>query len=468
MTVSAAESVAARFLHSALGDQGAAHTTEEAVAWLKGMSADGHLVVRQIPLDQLKDWSMHSASGELVHKSGRFFRVAGLRAQSDLGPIREWDQPIIDQPEIGVLGIIAKEMDGRLHFLMQAKMEPGNPLGVQLTPTVQATRSNYTQVHQGTRPPFIDYFLERGRAKVLVDQLQVEQGSAFLRKRNRNIIVETTDELEVDEGFRWLTLGQVKNLLALPNVVSMDTRTVLACIPLAEPRATHASPLREFAAQILGSYSALDAASTDEEVLGWLTELRCQHQLILQRVGLQELRGWHISELEVAHEDGRFFRVLGVEIEADSREVVRWNQPLLGAVEQGLIAFLVTEIDGTLHCLVQAKIEAGGFDTLTIAPTVQIALGYEQRNDVLSWPPFTELVEDAPAKSIRYSCVQSEEGGRFFRVENEYRFVQVEDGQKLDLPPNFLWVTLRQLHELLRFGLVGVEARSLLSCLRFT
>ena len=160
--------------------------------------------------------------------------------------------------------------------------------------------------------------------------------------------------------------------------------------------------------------------------------------------------------------------MLGVEVEADSREVVRWNQPLLGSVEQGLIAFVVSEIDGLLHFLVQARIEAGGIDTLTLAPTVQIALGYDQRSDALGWPPFAELVDDPPAHAIRYSCVQSEEGGRFFRVENEYRIVQVEDGGKLDLPPNFLWLSLRQLHQLLRFGLVGVEARSLLACLRFT
>jgi NDP-hexose 2,3-dehydratase len=31
---------------------------------------------------------------------------------------------------------------------------------VQLTPTVQATYSNYTQVHQGTRPRYVEYFLE--------------------------------------------------------------------------------------------------------------------------------------------------------------------------------------------------------------------------------------------------------------------------------------------------------------------
>src|SRR4029077_14847778 len=115
--------------------------------------------------------------------------VHGITVCADNGAVREWEQPIIDQPEIGILGIVVKQFEDQMLFLMQAKLEPGNPAGVQLTPTVQATRSNYTQVHQGAKPKYLDYFLERGTSNVLVDQLQFEQGSTFLKKRNRNIIV---------------------------------------------------------------------------------------------------------------------------------------------------------------------------------------------------------------------------------------------------------------------------------------
>ena len=46
-----------------------------------------------------------------------------------------------------------------LHCLMQAKMEPGNVNPLQLSPTVQATRSNYTQVHRGTGTRYLEYFV---------------------------------------------------------------------------------------------------------------------------------------------------------------------------------------------------------------------------------------------------------------------------------------------------------------------
>ena len=96
---------------------------------------------------------------------------------------------------------------------------------------MQATKSNYTQVHQGAGPRYVEYFLEPGRGRGLVDQLQYEQASTFLGKRNRNMVMLIDEDVPVHEDFRWFTLGQVKQLLLVPNLVSMDARTVLSCIP---------------------------------------------------------------------------------------------------------------------------------------------------------------------------------------------------------------------------------------------
>ena len=69
---------------------------------------------------------------------------------------KNWDQPIIVQKEIGILGILKKNNK----YLLQAKFEPGNINKIQISPTVQATKSNYTQVHGGKKVPFLNYFLK--------------------------------------------------------------------------------------------------------------------------------------------------------------------------------------------------------------------------------------------------------------------------------------------------------------------
>ena len=64
--------------------------------------------VRQIPFSQLTDWKFDENTGDLMHSSGRFFRVQGLRAKTDLAHLNGWEQPIVNQPEFGILGIIVK------------------------------------------------------------------------------------------------------------------------------------------------------------------------------------------------------------------------------------------------------------------------------------------------------------------------------------------------------------------------
>lgn len=71
-----------------------------------------------------------------------FFSIDGIRIATNYLDVSTWDQPIINQPEIGFLGFITKKIGGVVHFLAQAKIEPGNLNIVQLSPTLQATRSN--------------------------------------------------------------------------------------------------------------------------------------------------------------------------------------------------------------------------------------------------------------------------------------------------------------------------------------
>src|SRR5581483_5965782 len=150
--------------------QGAAHLfTESALAarsvsqfrpWWSLRAQSNRFNVRQIAFDELIDWRFDPETGNLSHSSGRFFTIEGLHVRSDYGPIGEWSQPIINQPEIGILGIIVKSFDGVPHCLMQAKMEPGNVNTLQLSPTVQATSSNYTRAHSGSGVRYLEYFAD--------------------------------------------------------------------------------------------------------------------------------------------------------------------------------------------------------------------------------------------------------------------------------------------------------------------
>ena len=225
-------SIEYHFLKSVLTIDNTVLSINDFFDWLEDKKKSTQHNIKPIPFSKLREWSFNSLTGNLEHSSGKFFSIEGIQVKTNWGALSNWQQPIINQSEIGFLGIITKKIDGTLYFLMQAKIEPGNINAVQISPTLQATKSNYTQVHKGASPLYLEYFMERrGDVVVLLDQLQSEQGARFLKKRNRNIIIEVTSDIEVRDDFCWLTLGQIKQLLAYDNIINMDTRTVISGIP---------------------------------------------------------------------------------------------------------------------------------------------------------------------------------------------------------------------------------------------
>lgn len=415
---------------------------DETHAWLADRARVNIFAVDRIPFPAMDAWSFESGTGNLIHQTGRFFSVQGLHVTA--GELH-WQQPVIVQPEIGILGVLAREFNGVLHFLMQAKMEPGNINRLQLSPTVQATRSNYTKAHRGAAVRYLEYFMEPQAERVLVDVLQSEHGSWFYHKSNRNMVVEARGNVPVHEDFRWLTLGQLGELLRRDNVVNMDSRTVLACLPVG------------------GGRGRSLALHRDTELLSWFTAQRARHEVRARLVPLHSVRGWRRTTDTIENEQGRYFRVVAVAVEAGNREVTRWTQPLFEPCGVGVTAFLVRRIEGVPHLLINARMEGGLIGAVEIGPTVQYTpVNYAGKPS----PPFVDYVLSADRSQVRYECVHSEEGGRFLNAESRYLFVDAKEDVPVDPPPGYLWVTPAQLTGLLRYGHhVNVQARTLVACL---
>jgi oxidase EvaA len=442
--------LAERLARSVAATEGAGIATRDVPCWLAERRGACKARVRRIPFAELDGWSFAPGTGDLRHRSGRFFSVEGLQAESSRAegpPDTQWQQPIIVQPEIGILAILAKELDGILHFLMQTKMEPGNPGLVQISPTVQATRSNYTKAHGGAGVKYLEYFTDPDRGRVITDVLQSEHGSWFYHKRNRNLIVETDEDVPVGDDFRWLTLGQLGALLRQDNVVNMDARTVLASAPI---------PHQEYG-----------ALSSDRELVSWLTGERARHDLRARRISLRQVAGWHRDEASIYRDDRRFFEVMAVSVEGAGREVTSWTQPLIEPVGPGIVAFAYRTFGGVPHVLVQARVEGGFRDTVELGPTVQCVPANYAQLPASQRPLFLDLMLDAPASQIRYSAVHSEEGGRFLNADSCYLIVETDELTTPAQPPaGYRWVTPAQLTWLAgHSGYANVQARSLLATL---
>lgn len=438
--------------------------TEDFLDWFEGRKKANKFSVEKIPLNKLDKWAFDSETKMLAHESGKFFKIKGLRVVTKE---KTWDQPIMDQPEIGILGIITKKFNGVRHFLMQAKMEPGNIGLVQLSPTVQATKSNYSLVHKGNSPKYIEYFLDRKKSTILIDQLQTEFGRRFLRKRNRNIIVDVNEEIPVYEDFKWLTLGEIKNLLEKNNFVNLDSRSVISCINFLD-EVLDPELAREvgqgFKKDLFFSMTRSESLYSLNDLLNWLTEMKSQADLSVEEIPLKDLNNWVVNDDEIKHAQGNFFKVIGASVIAGNREVGSWNQPLIEHSSPGLVGFLAKKFNGVLHFLMQAKMEPGSFSIVEIVPTVECD-DIEGRLRNNKTPKFLEFFISATKEKIKYDSFQSLEGGRFYHCQN--RCIVLETDADFPVPENYRWMTLNQIIPLIKHNYFNIDARGLLTYLKF-
>jgi len=200
--------------------------------WLDEKRRNYNAVTNEIGVKGLEGWHIEK-TGNIVHDSGKFFSIIGVKVTGAYDrEVPSWTQPMMKQNECGILGILCKKINGTTHYLLQAKYEPGNMHKLQLSPTLQATESNLKQVHKGKKPLFAEYFEERGKGKVIVNVVSVEDGGRFYLKTNRNMIVEIdeNEKIELPGNFLWVSLYQLKKLLKNDNVVNSLTRSILGSL----------------------------------------------------------------------------------------------------------------------------------------------------------------------------------------------------------------------------------------------
>lgn len=427
------------------------------VEWLARHAEQHQLRVDARPVDRLDGW-LRDPRGNLVHRSGRFFSVRGVRTTDQEDRQVSLGQPLLLQRDVGILGILRTTFDGVPHYLLQAKIEPGNPGQVQLSPTVQATRSNYSAAHRGTAVPYLDHFYPLPSGRVVIDSLQGEHGGVFYHKHNRNMVVEVSNTVPVLPGFRWLRLDEVAELLLLDHVVNMDSRSVLSLLP---PPQDSGPSLYE-----------------DSEIHSWLTRQRAADLYVSDLVDLDDVGSTHQLGAPgrtdvrdgVLTWEGAPFRVLGVEVSGGGREVSSWHQPMVELRGERVESLTTATFRGQPHLLVRAVRHHGTAQGVDLGPTSSLVDG---RPDpwALPRPVLAEHVRGATHGEedgvvVRYDVRLSEEGGRFHQASASYRIVHHPHAPTREPGPDHRWVTPRQLRDLVEHGAcVSVQTRSLLATL---
>lgn len=448
---------------------GNVNKTSELLGWIQELNANTYVNVEQTSIAEDPFWFYDDYRGEILNRKRSFFSVLGMRYFLNERFVSE--QPIILQKEIGYLGIIVKEIDGVLNFLMQAKIEPGNINHIQISPTIQATKSNFTRVHGGRVPYYFEYFEQaKKNGVVLYDQIQSEQGSRFDSKRNRNIILLLDKEIEVYPNYKWMTLGQIKELMKIDNLINMDTRTVLAGIPFAadfyteEEKEQAAGFFKDQA--LYHSIFRAKAADTLASVTSILNDYKMFQDVKRVMVPLNQLVDWEVDEYGVACRKRADFVVRYYDIEISGREVHKWSQPLFKAEHRALYVLLTKVTQGIRWFLVSLQPEIGNFDKVELGPSLQIADPGEYDAQDLVYKIFSKY--ERGHTGVLNDVVLSEEGGRFYHEQNRNVIIEIkeEDAERVPTGKEYLWVDYNCLNFFVQTNnCMNIQLRNLLALL---
>lgn len=446
---------------------GNVYSTQDLLDWIYNLNRNTYVNIKECSIYDSDFWIYDQKLGKVTNKKNAFFSVVGMQLLEDKSVICE--QPIIYQPEIGFLGVICKVCDGVLNFLIQAKVEPGNVNVVQLSPTIQATKSNFMRVHGGALPTYFEYFENLDHYRVLYDQIQSEQASRFYKKRNRNIILLVNEDIPVFTNYRWMTLGQIKEFMNINNLVNMDIRTVLSGLPLLNACSENPTgKMTEFFCD-RSLYDSLFTGNLQEKlpsVFQKLNDYKMFKEVTTSEIPLYELREWTIDEYGITCKNEANFCVRYFDIEISGREVQKWTQPLFKATGSATFGLISQVQNGIRKFLIQFRPEIGSFDRIEIGPSIQWEPCHKIDEDNVVDHYFRELLNDPD--SIMKDVVLSEEGGRFYQDQNRNVIVDLPSEKILKLDQictkSYMWADYGILNYLVQMNnCLNIQLRNLLS-----
>ncbi len=415
----------------------------------------------------LDKWKFYNNS--IKHITGRFFNIKAIKVELNQ---ENWYQPIIEQPEVGLLALLGTIRNGRLEFLIQFKVEPGNINYVQLSPTIQATKSNLDNVHKGGRVRFIELIKNKSeKDEILLDSELSEQNSKFLRKTNRNIIkIIDSKNITVEDNFIWLTIGQIKQLSLQDNLINMDLRSILSGLSLIddieediELYKFNNDTEKYLYQNELKNYNIYKSKNLLLKLSNYIQE----NNRFIEFVKFNELVNWDVNAREIKHKEERFFRIIGTKISVLGREVNTWEQPLIKSENNGHNVLFYFKDSNSIKLLVQFKIECGSIKLAEIAPTIQT------NNNKLKNVEEKYLYDIylLNRSNLNFFVKQSEEGGRFYREENYNSLLEIDKNQKIIIENNiksnrYHWIELGNIiYHIKHGGPINMQLRGIIAML---
>ena len=399
--------------------------------WISYQKKKNSMKSFKINISDILNWKIDNK--KIYNCNRNFFSIVPFKFKKGK---TTWFQPLIIQKEVGILGILKKKIQSADYYLLQAKVEPGNTKGIQLSPTVQATKSNYLQKHGGKKTNYLNFFIKNKlKTKTITNLKLSEQGTRYYNKSNNNILVDLQNEkIKKLNNYVWVTKKNLEYLLKKKNLLNMDTISVLSS---SIKKNIFDNPINKFST-----------------IINILKQLK--KRLIIKKtiISFNDLKNWKIFKDNISDTKKIFFSIFFLKIKTNSREIKEWYQPIISDHYISLNGFLVKKKDQTNHYLLKA-VQEPGLILPRFTSTISIKnFDYKKKNNDIKFYNFFKK-----NKILKY--INSDEGGRFYKNETHNLIYVLKEKDKISLSVDFIWASHNQIIDLIRKNLLTIEARNL-------
>ena len=253
-----------------------------------------------------------------------------------------------------------------------------------------------------------------------------------------------------------MTIGQIKSLANNhDNLVNMDTRTVLSCIPYDLANPSFKTPL----------FNSIFGRDDSERCID-LIKNEQKNVSISQLIHLTELKDWIVNDKGIFPKKSFAFHFEFFNVCIEGREVTRWTQPLAVANGKALFALAYIIKDNTMMFLVKIRDEIGCAFGSCFGPTIQFEAPFSKKH--FKNPIEMKIFEKIQSNDCLVKTTLSEEGGRFYHEEN-INVICMLDNNFTDAEisdSGFVLVTYKTIRRLIsKTHLVNIQLRNLLALL---
>jgi oxidase EvaA len=289
--------------------------------------------------------------------------------------------------------------------------------------------------HGGRDTDFLEHFQSYpGGSRLLRFSMQTDLGKLYFQKSKTHNYVEVVDIFGAGGNNIWVSLRCFDELKEQDYFLNTDLRSLIAMF--------------DWDKYLTGEAGDVEP---NAELLSYFFSQKVNSANRFRLASLDDLRTWTVTDtgLRQGDDDSHFVHLYNVQ--ARTREVPSWVQPLLGAKGRGYVCLYRRSFRGAIEYLVSVNQESGIDGGAIISPSVVLYPGQSASECVAQGTLF---------RHFRHS----EEGGRFINYESDFEIRCVDP----DFPigANQFWLSPDQLKQLFAMSnMVAIQLRVAASAL---